>query len=101
MKIVETLMCIAVVLAPGAGHGQGPSPDYFTGGTIHVVPSSHQDIAWMDTPDSCSRFRDMHVITPALQRLKESKEFRFSVENALNLYEYLDRHPDRLADIAK
>ncbi|HTI92622.1 MAG TPA: hypothetical protein VL727_18630, partial [Puia sp.] len=98
---VKTLLCIVVVLGLRAGRGQGLSHDYFTGGTIHVVPSSHQDIAWMDTPDSCRRFRDLHVITPALQRLRESRDFRFSVENALNLYEYLDRHPDRLGEIAR
>lgn len=99
--MLKTLLCASVALAPGAGRGQGTPYDYFTGGTIHVVPSSHQDIAWMDTPDSCRRFRDLHVITPVLRRLRESKDFKFSVENALNLYEYLDKHPDRLAEIAK
>jgi alpha-mannosidase len=98
---VTTVFCIAASLAPGKGHSQTSSHDYFTGGKIYVVPSSHQDIAWMDTPDSCRRFRDLHVITPALKRLRESKDFRFSVENALNLYEYLDRHPDRLPEITK
>lgn len=99
--VLKTLLCASVVLAPGTGRGQGAAHDYFTGGTIHVVPSSHQDIAWMDTPDSCRRFRDLHVITPVLKRLRENKDFKFSVENALNLYEYLDKHPERLAEIAK
>jgi alpha-mannosidase len=74
---------------------------YFTGGHIFVVPSSHQDIAWMNTIAKCVEYRDEHMITPALARLKENKEFRFSVENALNLYEYLERHPDRLEEISK
>lgn len=80
---------------------QGKDHSYFKGGRIHVVPSSHQDIAWMDTPDKCIQYRDEHMITPALQRLKENKEFRFSIENALNLYEYLQRHPERLPEIKK
>ncbi|MDO6432200.1 glycoside hydrolase family 38 C-terminal domain-containing protein [Flavitalea sp. BT771] len=98
---IKIVVLLAVALVPGSSHGQGMSHDYFTGGMIHVVPSSHQDIAWMDTPDSCKRFRDLFVITPALRRLKESRDFRFSVENALNLYEYLERHPDRLPEIAQ
>jgi len=100
-RLLTILLSVTVVLAPAIGRGQNGSHDYFTGGRINVVPSSHQDIAWMDTPDSCRRFRDLHVITPALRRLRESRDFRFSVENALNLYEYIDRHPDRLAEIAK
>lgn len=73
----------------------------FSGGKVLVVPSSHQDIAWMDTPDSCRRFRDKYMITPALERLKQNDKFCFSVENALNFYEYVERHPDRLPDIIR
>lgn len=27
----------------------------FPKGTIHIIQSSHQDIAWMDTPDFCRK----------------------------------------------
>ncbi len=74
---------------------------YFTKGRIHIVSSSHQDIAWMDTPEKCVEFRDVNMITPALKRMAENAEFKFCVENAMNLYEYLERHPDRFDEIKK
>jgi alpha-mannosidase len=74
---------------------------YFTGGEIHVVTSSHQDIAWMDTPEKCIEFRDVNMITPALHRMRENPEFKFCVENAMNLYEYLERHPESFEEIKK
>jgi alpha-mannosidase len=95
-----------LVLLAGNAEGQAGKDTvrdhgYFTGGRINVVPSSHQDIAWISSPDKCIEYRDLHMITPALARLKENDSFRFSVEQGLNLYEYLDRHPDRLAEIRK
>ena len=72
---------------------------YFTKGNIHIVSSSHQDIAWMDTPEKCIEFRDINMITPALKRMAENPELKLCVENAMNLYEYLERHPDRFDDI--
>lgn len=74
---------------------------YFTGGELLVVPSSHQDIAWMDAPEKCIEFRDVHMITPALQRMQENPDFKFCVENAMNLYEYLERHPESFEQIKK
>ncbi|MDR1455043.1 MAG: glycosyl hydrolase-related protein [Tannerella sp.] len=74
---------------------------YFRGGKLYLVNSSHQDIAWMDSPDECIRFRDEQMITPALKRLAESESYCFSVEDALSLREYLERHPDRYSDILK
>src|SRR5512133_451594 len=74
---------------------------YFKGGTISVIPSSHQDIAWMDSIGACIEFRDKMMITPVLKRLRENPEFKFSVEDALSLREYLLRHPDSWAEILK
>ncbi len=67
---------------------------YFKGGTISVIPSSHQDIAWMDSIGKCIEFRDLKMITPALERLKKNSQFKFSVEDGLSLWEYLQRHPE-------
>lgn len=55
----------------------------------------------MDSPDACVQFRDEHVITPALQRMSESPSFCFSVEDALSLKEYLERHPEKYDEILK
>ena len=79
---------------------QGDLP-YFRNGNLYIVGSSHQDIAWMDSPEACIRFRDEHVITPALERIAQSSTFCFSMEDALSLKEYLERHPERYPDILK
>jgi alpha-mannosidase len=55
----------------------------------------------MDSPEECIRFRDEQMLTPALQRMAESRYYCFSVEDALSLREYLERHPDRYSDLLK
>lgn len=74
---------------------------YFNGGVISVIPSSHQDIAWMDSIGKCIEFRDVKMITPVLKRLKENAGFKFSVEDGLSLREYLHRHPESIEEILK
>ena len=70
-------------------------------GVIHLIGSSHQDIAWMDSPEKCMEQRDVAVITPALKIMNEHPDFRYGMENTLNLMEYLDRHPERREEIAR
>jgi alpha-mannosidase len=74
---------------------------WFRNGTISVIPSSHQDIAWMDSIGKCIEFRDVNMITPALKRMQQNINFKFSVEDALSLREYLHRHPGSQAEILK
>ncbi|MCE5249638.1 chitobiase/beta-hexosaminidase C-terminal domain-containing protein [bacterium] len=80
---------------------QSANPDYFRGGEVDIISSSHQDIGWMDTPEKCIESRDLKVITPALERLKENPEFRFVMEDMLSLMEYLGRHPERKEEIRR
>jgi alpha-mannosidase len=68
-------------------------------GDLRLIISSHQDIAWMDSPAQCIKDRDEKVITPALALLREDPEYRFDVEDVLELREFLERHPDRKAEI--
>ena len=79
--------------------GRKTDYSYFKGGTISVIPSSHQDIAWMDSIGACIEFRDKMMITPVLKRLRENPGFKFSVEDALSLREYLARHPESKNEI--
>src|SRR4051812_14625747 len=72
---------------------------YFSDGTIHLICSSHNDIAWFDTPAATIAWRDEKSITLALERMAEHKEVRFSMENVLYLLEYLERHPERREEI--
>ena len=97
------LTCSSVHVAAQLNASATKSADYsgFNGGTIYVIPSSHQDIAWMDSIGKCIEFRDVRMITPALERLKTNPQFRFSVEDALSLREYLHRHPESIDEILK
>jgi len=105
--------CLAILLLSFAAgcafqaNGQTSSPvkpalySYFRNGSVSVIPSSHQDIAWMDSIGKCIEFRDQMMITPALARMKENPQFKFSVEDALSLREYLQRHPGSKDEILK
>jgi alpha-mannosidase len=76
--------------APAAGPGR-----------LHIISSSHQDIAWMDSPEKCMVFRDANCITPALAMMAKDPGYSFTMENMLNLMEYLERHPEKAEEIAK
>ena len=67
---------------------------YFGKGTIHIICSSHQDIAWMNTPDSCREERIHDIIIPALDQIGKNPAFRFEMEQTLNLMEVLDALPE-------
>lgn len=74
---------------------------YFAGGTIHVIASSHNDIAWFDTPAETIARRDHASITPALQKMATRPDVTFCMEDVLYLLEYLDRHPEKQELISK
>ena len=74
---------------------------YFADGTVHLICSSHNDIAWFDTPAATISWRDERSITPALERMTQNEAVRFSMENVLYLLEYLERHPERRAEVHK
>jgi len=74
---------------------------YFRDGALHLITSSHQDIAWMDDPFTCIADRDSIVITPALRIVERNPDYKYSVEDALMLKEYITRHPERIPDINK
>ena len=65
----------------------------------YIISSSHQDIAWMDTPEECIKARDEKIITPALTLLRDIPAYRFDLEDVLELREFVGRHPDRKAEI--
>ena len=70
-------------------------------GRLHIISSSHQDIAWMDSPEKCIVFRDTNCITPALAMMARDPVYSFTMENMLNLMEYLERHPERAAEVGR
>lgn len=68
-------------------------------GKFHIMASSHQDIAWMDSPEACKINRDVLLITPALKQLQENPGYFNDMEDILMLREYLERHPDKKKEI--
>jgi len=66
---------------------------YFGKGTVHIICSSHQDIAWMNTPDSCRTERIHEIVIPALNLIDKNPGFKFEMEQTLNLMEVLDEVP--------
>jgi alpha-mannosidase len=64
-------------------------------GKIFLMNSSHQDIAWMDSPEKCVILRDTMLLTPLFEIGSRNPDYRFDVEDALMIKEYVTRHPDK------
>lgn len=64
-------------------------------GKIFLMNSSHQDIAWMDSPEKCVLERDTMLLSPLFTLLRKEKAYRFDVEDALMIKEFVGRHPDK------
>jgi alpha-mannosidase len=103
MKRSATIPVLALILArlwtASAGTaqeipGKPAFPGYFQNGQLRIVSSSHQDTAWMDTPDACRRFRIEHNIMPALRMMRKDPHYTFCMEAALHLMEFLKAHPE-------
>ena len=71
------------------------SKSNLSAGRIYLMNSSHQDIAWMDSPEKCMLERDTMLLTPLFDLASGNPDYRFDVEDALMLREYIDRHPDK------
>jgi alpha-mannosidase len=64
-------------------------------GQIFLMNSSHQDIAWMDSPEKCVIERDTMLLAPMFKMAQKNKNYRFDVEDALMLKEFIGRHPEK------
>jgi alpha-mannosidase len=69
-------------------------------GKIFLMNSSHQDIAWMDSPGKCVLERDTMLITPLISEAQANPNYRFDIEDALMIKEYIERHPDKKESIS-
>jgi alpha-mannosidase len=103
----RALAALIVIAMAGPGPGSAARPDAESEAAmkgqpkLHIISSSHQDIAWMDSPEKCIVYRDANVITPALAMMAKDPAYSFTMENMLNLAEYLERHPDRAEEIGR
>ncbi|MCY4253146.1 MAG: glycosyl hydrolase-related protein [Flavobacteriaceae bacterium] len=73
--------------------------DYFKEGTFHIISSSHQDVAWMDTPEACRHDRIYEIIGPAMDIMKKDTAYYFTMEQALNLKEFVEEIPERKNEV--
>ncbi|WP_299577992.1 glycosyl hydrolase-related protein [uncultured Sunxiuqinia sp.] len=64
-------------------------------GQILLMNSSHQDIAWMDSPEKCIIERDTMLLAPLFEMGQKDKSYRFDVEDVLMLKEFVERHPEK------
>ena len=71
------------------------SESYLAKGKIFLMNSSHQDIAWMDSPEKCVVERDTMLLTPLFELAQKDPKYRFDVEDALMIKEFIERHPDK------
>jgi len=106
MNAIRRTLALAAALALlGPGPSAAPRPKEErkepVKGRLHIISSSHQDIAWMDSPEKCIVFRDTNCITPALAMMAKDPAYSFTMENMLNLAEYLERHPERAEEVAR
>ena len=109
MTRIIVILCLAIsffgvsfTMDKDASQKASDSSSTFDGsGRLRIISSSHQDIAWMDSPQKCIVYRDENCITPALEMMAKDPDYCFVMENMLNLMEYLERHPDKKADILR
>ncbi|MCY1722375.1 glycosyl hydrolase-related protein [Prolixibacteraceae bacterium Z1-6] len=71
------------------------SDSHLAKGKIFLMNSSHQDIAWMDSPEKCVVERDTMLLTPLFEMAQKNPKYRFDVEDALMIKEFIERHPDK------
>jgi alpha-mannosidase len=70
-------------------------------GEILLSITTHQDLGWVDEVEKCVIMRDTLWMTPYLKRLKEDPAFKMDIEQTSIIVEYLNRHPDKKAEIQK
>ena len=70
-------------------------------GQILLMNSSHQDIAWMDSPEKCIIERDTMLLTPLFNQAARIPGYRFDIEDVLMVREFIGRHPERKMELSK
>lgn len=75
--------------------------DYFKNGKLHLVNSSHQDIAWVNSVDACIKDRADNIMLSVLKRMAEDKYFCYSIESAMYLEEFLEMYPEKYNEVLK
>jgi alpha-mannosidase len=78
-----------------------PELRYLRAATVNMIPNSHNDIAWLDTPEATANWRRDKVIGPAIPLLEKHPNYRYGMETNLYLMEYLNRVPTQAEVVRK
>ncbi len=70
-------------------------------GKIYLMNSSHQDIAWMDSPENCIIERDTMLLSPLFEQARIDPDYRFDIEDVLMVREFIERHPEQKEEFAE
>ncbi len=70
-------------------------------GSVLLSLTTHQDLGWVDEIEKCVAMRDTQWITPFMQRLEDEPGFEMDIEQASIIQEYIERHPEKKAEITK
>jgi len=65
---------------------------------IYIVPHSHADLSWPDTPEICTNL-NCQAIELSIDILAQRPEFKFSEEDVFVLQEFLRRNPQRTEEV--
>jgi alpha-mannosidase len=65
---------------------------------IYMVPHSHADLSWPDTPEVCTDL-NVQAIKKSIEILKDLKDFKFSEEDVFVLQEFLRRYPSETEEV--
>jgi alpha-mannosidase len=74
---------------------------YFDGGTFDLLATNHNDLGWLDTQKVTADYRSAELILPAMEIMKKSPDFRYSMESVVYLTEFLERHPEKRQEMAQ
>lgn len=85
MRFLGSLISLSVLL-PAALPAQGNTP---ANHEIYVVPFSHLDLYWGGTQEECLS-RGNRIISRAVQLAEQHPDFRFLLENEVNVANFLD-----------
>ncbi|GEM_PF-815543 len=69
--------------------------NYFDAGEIDIMAASHNDLGWLNTQAITADYRADVLIAPALDLMKTSPDFKYTMESVEYLKEFLVRHPER------
>ncbi|MFH1415331.1 MAG: glycosyl hydrolase-related protein [Elusimicrobiota bacterium] len=68
--------------------------------SILLLPHNHADLSWMGTPGYCMDL-NMEALKSALDLLDKYPEYKYSIETAIILREYIRRYPRETVRIKK